>query len=106
MKKQKITHLGSFFPSNVISQKKTEFQNRAAKKTNLLTHGFISNSAYPNKVATCLDFRALIDCLVGDGQALKGCFKHVGQQGHVTTEEDEFDDVIGKIADLIDKIRN
>ena len=101
----KSTYLVSFFPTTVISQKKTVFQNRIAEENNLLMYEFINNGSRPNKVVTDPYFRALIDFLINDGKDRKGCYQHMSRSGHATTEEDKFHDLIWKITDLIDEIR-
>ena len=74
--------------------------------TNQLIHEFVNDGAHPDRVATDPDFRALIDHLINFGHDLKGRYKHMGEQKHVTIEKEKFDDLTGQASELIKEIRN
>ena len=83
----------------------SEFNNKIAEETNLLMHEFVNNSTHPDYVVVEPHFRELVDHLMNNGQDLKGFYQHMVWRGHVPIEEDEFNDLIGKITNLSDEIR-
>ena len=77
-------------------------QHKISEQTNILTCKFINNEAHSETVA---ENSELIDHSTNNGQNLKGFYQHIVRQGHATTEEDKLNNLMQKIANLIDDIR-